>query len=373
MTAMTRRWLAGAVAATTVLGGALATPAGASVSNEFQQTNLISNRHDQGAQVFDQDLQNPWGLALGPTTPLWVADNNAGVATVYDVNQGGTKATKHNLTVSLPGGRASTMDGPSPTGQVFNPTNEFLVTSKTASGPATFIFASESGQITAWSKKADPVSAAGTSTGQLEFTSKSAVYKGLAMATDDNQPFLYAANFHDRKVDVFNSTFQPVHHPGAFQDASIPADFAPFGIQQIEGLLYVTYAKQQPGGHDDMSGPGNGFIDVFRPDGTMVKRLASHGTLNSPWGMTLAPHGFGPFGDRLLVGDFGDGRINVFNPHSGTFEGQLKAEGGKAITIDDLWGLHFGTSTTGGPNTLLFSAGINDEKDGLVGSINADK
>lgn len=370
MTRMRSKWLAGAAAATTAVGAVAATPGAASSSNEFHQTNLVSNRHDQGAQVFDQNLQNPWGLALGPSTPLWAADNNAAVATVYNVNQGGTTATKRSLTVNIPGGRSSTMDGPSPTGQVFNPTSDFLVSSTTGSGPASFIFSSESGQITAWSPKADPISM-GASTAQLEFSSPTAVYKGLTMATDDHRTFLYAANFHDGTVDVFDSRFQPVHLPGAFRDPGIPAGFAPFGIQKLRGFIYVSYAKQNADKHDDEAGPGNGFIDIFKADGSLVKRLASRGTLNSPWGMALAPHGFGPFGERLLVGDFGDGRINVFGPESGQFLGQLRDEHGTPITIDDLWGLHFGTTATGGPRTLLFSAGINDEHDGLVGSINA--
>jgi uncharacterized protein (TIGR03118 family) len=191
------------------------------------------------------------------------------------------------------------------------------------------------------------------------------------MARDGRDTFLYAANFHDGTVDVFDSSFQPVHRPGAFRDPGIPAGFAPFGIQDLRGFIYVSYAKQNAEKHDDVAGPGNGFIDIFRPDGTRVKRLASHGTLNSPWGMTLAPDGFGPFGDKLLVGDFGDGRINVLAPESGRFQGQLDDEHGTPISIDDLWGLHFGTAATGGPKTLLFSAGINDEHDGLVGSINA--
>jgi uncharacterized protein (TIGR03118 family) len=370
MTRMSRKWPAAAAAAATALGGVLATPAGASTSNEFHQTNLVSNRHDQGAQLFDQDLKNPWGLALGPTTPLWVANNNSGTATVYDVNPGGTTATKRSLTVTVPGGRTSTMDGPSPTGQVFNPTSGFVVTSAAGSGPAAFIFSSESGQITAWSPQADPVSM-GTSTGQVESSSTTAVYKGLTMARDGRDTFLYAANFHDGTVDVFNSSFQPVHRPGAFRDPDIPAGFAPFGIQELRGFIYVTYAKQNADKHDDVAGPGNGFVDIFRPNGTKVKRLASQGTLSSPWGMALAPRGFGPFAGKLLVGDFGDGRINVFAPESGRFLGQLHDEHGTPVAIDDLWGLHFGTAATGGPKTLLFSAGINDEADGLVGSINA--
>ncbi len=349
------------------LPAAAAPPAPA--GNRYLQTNLVSDRADQGAQILDPNLKNPWGLAFGPATPLWAADNNAGVATVYRVSPGGLTVAKVPLTVTLRGARASTGDGPSPTGQVFNPTGGFVVHSAAGSGPAFFIFDSESGRISAWSPAADPISA-GKSTAQVEFRSPTAVYKGLAIATAGSRTLLYAANFDSGRVDVFNSRFRLVVLPGAFRDRSLPAGYAPFGIRAIGGLLYVTYALQNAQKHDDVSGPGHGFIDVFTPQGSLVKRLASRGTLNSPWGLALAPGGFGPFSNKLLVGNFGDGRINAFDPVTGHFLGQLEDQHGKPISIDDLWALTFGTATTGGTRTLLFSAGINDEKDGLVGSIN---
>jgi uncharacterized protein (TIGR03118 family) len=171
-------------------------------------------------------------------------------------------------------------------------------------------------------------------------------------------------------VDVFNSRFHKVHLEGDFQDPGIPMGFAPFGIQAIRGFIYVTYAKQNAARHDDVAGPGNGFIDIYTKEGFLVKRLVSHGDLNSPWGLALAPDGFGPFSDKLLVGNFGDGLIHAYGAFSGHPGGALLDEQGQPIQIDDLWGLRFGTDTTGGEHTLLFSAGINDEKDGLVGSIN---
>ena len=232
--------LPAAVAVATIPGGsALASSAG----NKFHQTNLISDRSDQGAQVVDPNLQNSWGLALSPTSPLWVADNNSGVATVYSINVGGTTAAKVNLTVTLPGGRASTGDGSSPTGQVFNPTSGFVVTSKAGSGPAFFIFSAEAGQISAWSPVADPV-VAGASTAQVEFSSRTAVYKGLTIASTRHGTFLYASNFHDGTVDVFNSRFHLVHLRGGFRDRRLPPGYAPFGIQEIRGFIYVTYALQ---------------------------------------------------------------------------------------------------------------------------------
>jgi uncharacterized protein (TIGR03118 family) len=377
-----KRALMSTIATATLVAAAAASPVGAQLAgatrsgaptaeNEFHQTNLVSNRSDQGAQFQDKNLLNPWGLALSPTSPLWVSDNNAGVATLYNINVGGTTVAKVPLTVAVPGGRAATSDGSSPTGQVFNPTPGFVVTSPTGSGPAPFIFASESGQITAWNPVADPITA-GMSTGQVEFSSPTAVYKGLTLATGGEGTFLYASNFHDGRVDVFNNQFQPMQLAGDFSDPSLPDGYAPFGIQALHDLIYVSYAKQNSLQHDDVAGPGHGFVDVYTLDGFLVKRLDSRGTLNSPWAMAIAPAGFGPFAGMLLVGNFGDGRINVFDPFSShRFLGQLADEHHRAITIDDLWGLHVGTASTGGTHTLLFSAGINDEHDGLLGSINS--
>src|ERR1700722_13051768 len=373
------RTLAMTTLASGVLFAVAAVPAGAvgadsaaaparSAAPTFHQTNLVSNISTEGAQLVDVNLQNPWGLAFSPTSPLWAADNNSGVATLYSIPPGGTSVTKVALTVTIPGGRASTADGSSPTGQVFNPTTGFVVTSSSGSGPAPFIFDSESGQITAWNPTADPTTS-GLSTGTLEYSSPTAVYKGLTLVTGDNGTFLYAANFHDGTVDVFNSQFQLVQMPGGFRDPSIPSGYAPFGIEDVNNLIYVTYAKQDPQKHDDVAGQGHGFIDIYTPNGFLVERLASRGTLNSPWGMALAPSSFGRFAGMLLVGNFGDGRINVFNPFTpNRFLGQLSDGRGRPITIQDLWGLKVGTASTGGTGTVLFSAAIHNEHDGLAGS-----
>ena len=355
-----------AVALAVSSGPALASGPG----NEFHQTNLISDLANQGAQVVDKNiLLNPWGLAFGPKTPLWAADNNSGLATLYSITPGGATASKVNLTVTVPGGRASTNDGSSPTGQVFNPTSGFVVTTSAGSGPADFIFSSESGQITAWNPMADPITN-GASTATLKFSSPTAVYKGLTIATTDEGTFLYASNFHDGTVDVFNSQFQLVHLDGDFTDAHLPPGYAPFGIQNINGLIYVTYALQDAAKHDDVAGIGHGFIDIYTSNGFLIERLASRVDLDSPWGLAEAPAGFGPFGGDLLVGNFGNGLIHAFGLFSGVPRGALLNEQRMPIRIDDLWSLKFGTATTGGTGTLLFSAGINDEKDGLIGSIN---
>ena len=183
--------------------------------------------------------------------------------------------------------------------------------------------------------------------------------------------FLYAANFHEGRIDVFNSHFAPVKLSGGFTDAGIPAGFAPFDIQELGGSLYVTYAMQNAAKHDDVAGPGNGFVDVYDTSGHLVRRLISHGDLNSPWGLALAPNGFGAFSNDLLVGNFGDGAIHAYDPNTGALEGQLTNADGNAIVIDGLWGLRFGNGVTGTPTALLFTAGIAGEAHGLFGEITA--
>ncbi len=356
-----------AVAVPAAMAVAVAAPAASARThghdNEFRQTNLVSDLNTVGAQVVDPNLKNPWGLALGPTTPLWVADNGTSIAGVYPVSPAGPTAQPSRLDVTLPPADSA------PTGQVFNPTGDFVVKSKAGMGPALFIFSSEGGQIIAWNPAADPV-VNGKSTAQTEFSSKTAVYKGLALASTRFGTFLYATDFHNGRVDVFNSRFHLVHLPGAFRDRHLPPGYAPFGIRAINGLIYVTYAKQDADRHDDVAGPGHGFIDVFTPSGFLLERLVSRGALDSPWGLEVAPQGFGPFGGKLLVGNFGNGRIHAYGLFSGRFDGTVRNQHDEPITIDGLWALQVGTATTGGTGTLLFSAGLNDEADGLVGALN---
>ena len=352
-------------AATAVLGAMIVGVAtsGADPSltaTKFHQTNLVSNLSTVGAQIVDGSLKNPWGLALGPATPLWVADNGTDVATIYPGDVNGSPIVKAGLTVSIPDG--------APTGQVFNPTNDFVAGAALPKGPARFIFSSESGHIASWNPATPPTPQ--PTTAEIEYSSPTAVYKGLAIAATLNGSFLYASNFHDGTVDVFDGQFQKVTSPGGFTDPRLPTGYAPFGIQNIHGLIYVTYAKQGDDKVDDVPGAGHGFIDVYTTDGFLVQRLASGGVLNSPWGLTVAPQGFGRFAGKLLVGNFGNGRINVFDTFTGSFVGWLQDERGLPLTIDGLWGLTVGNGVTGGPNTVLFSAGLNDEADGLLGALN---
>jgi uncharacterized protein (TIGR03118 family) len=352
------RWLGvlaavGALAAVSVPGGAAAGEDGQ--RNVYRQANLISDINGV-ARIADPNLVNPWGMAAGPNTPLWVADNNANVSSIYTGGVRGSIPKINPLVVSIPGG--------APTGIVFNPTNGFVVHVGNASGAAKFIFDSENGQISAWFPTVPPITQA-----QSEFTSPTAVYKGLALASTSHGMFIYAANFHDGTVDVFDKNFKPTTLSGSFTDPDIPTGFAPFDIQELGGKLYVTYALQKPGKHDDMAGPGNGFVDVYDTNGHLLRRLVSHGDLNSPWGLALAPDDFGAFSGDLLVGNFGDGAIHAYDPRTGAPEGQLMNQDGNPVVIDDLWGLRFGNGITGTRNTLLFTAGIADETHGLFGEI----
>jgi uncharacterized protein (TIGR03118 family) len=288
---------------------------------------------------------------------LWVADNNANVSTLYRGGVGGSIPAIVPLTVNVPEG--------APTGVVFNPTSDFVVQNAGQAAPANFIFDSENGVISAWSGKVSGTSA------QVEFDSPRAVYKGLAMASVGDQTFLYAANFRAARIDVFNDQFQPVTLPGGFEDSQIPDGFAPFDIQLLGGDLYVTYALQDKKRHDDVAGPGNGFVDVYDTSGHLLQRLIANGDLNSPWGLAIAPAGFGSFGGDLLVGNFGDGAIHAYDLTTGAEAGQLTNTDGNPITINGLWALRFGNGTFANPNTLVFTAGIGDESHGLLGEIAA--
>ncbi|HYS03478.1 MAG TPA: TIGR03118 family protein [Candidatus Eisenbacteria bacterium] len=338
------------------------------VRGAYLQTNLVSNIPKM-AQVTDPNLKNPWGLSSSPASPIWAADNNAGVSTLYSIANGA--ATPVPLVVQIPA--PGNVPGGAPTGTVFSGSSGFVVSKDGKSGSSLFLFATEDGTIVGWNPGVDRFhgilavdnSAAVDSVGDV-----GAVYKGLAIDSASAGTRLYAANFRFATVDVFDSTFTPVKRAGSFSDPGIPAGFAPFGIQNLGGQLYVTYAKQNAAKHDDVKGLGNGYVDVYDLNGNLLRRFASQGTLNSPWGLAIAPSTFGHFHDDLLVGNFGDGRINGFDLASGTFTGQLGNGLGGAIQIDGLWGLRVGNGGRGGdPNFVYFAAGINDEADGLFGSI----
>jgi uncharacterized protein (TIGR03118 family) len=343
-----------------LLSAAIAVAAPPAAAAGFVQTNLVSDLPGVAA-VTDSNLVNPWGIASSASSPFWVSDNGTGVSTLYN-GAGQPFPLGTPLVVSIPalGG------GPgAPTGVVANPTSDFALTN---GNKAQFLFATEGGTIAGWN------GASGT-TAEIDAAIPGAIYKGLAIANSASGNRIYATNFHAGTVDVFDSGFAPVSAPGGFADPTLPAGFAPFGIQELGGSLYVTYAKQDAAGEDDVAGPGFGFVDVFDANGVLNRRLISNGSLNSPWGLALAPAGFGPFGGDLLVGNFGDGAVNAFDPLTGALEGTLSDPDGNPITIQGLWGLRFGNGGNGGdPGTLYFAAGIPGpggavEDHGLFGSL----
>jgi uncharacterized protein (TIGR03118 family) len=328
--------------------------------NSYHQTNLVSDLPGL-AQLTDPDLVNPWGLAAGPTTPVWVADNGTDKATIYPGFVNGSPIQKAPLVVSIPGG--------APTGQVFNGTPGFEVHAGDASGPALFVFDSEAGLVTGWNPGVPPPPP--STQAQVGARVRHAIYKGLALATTSAGSFLYAADFHHGRIDVFDQGFGRVHLSGRFRDHKLPHGYAPFNVQELGGRLYVAYAKQDADREDELAGPGRGFVDVYSTSGHLLRRLIRRGQLNAPWGLVQAPTGFGRFSGALLVGNFGDGRINAYDPRTGAFRGRLRHEDGTPIEIEGLWALRFGNGVTGNPTTLLFTAGIDDEAHGLFGAIQA--
>jgi uncharacterized protein (TIGR03118 family) len=312
------------------------------------------------ADHLDKNLLNAWGVAFNPNGFVWVSDNHAGVSTLYD-----GLGNPQSLVVAIPAAPGNSGSG-SPTGIVFSSSNDFVVSNGTVSAPSRFIFASEDGVISGWAPSVDTTHAIRAA------ATPNAIYKGLALGANGTGNLLYATDFHNAKVDVFDKSFSPVSVPGGFADPNIPAGFAPFGIQNIGGALFVTYAKQDAQRVDDAHGPGLGFVNVFDANGHLLRRVASRGKLNSPWGLALAPADFGKFSNRLLVGNFGDGAILAFDLHSGQFKGRLRNADGQPLKIDGLWGLQFGNGIQNQPTSaLFFAAGPDDENHGLYGSIKA--
>jgi uncharacterized protein (TIGR03118 family) len=323
--------------------------------NAYTVHNLQSDVPGAAAQT-DPDLVNGWGIAASATSPWWVSAEGTEKSTLYNGNTG----AKLGLVVTVPGG---------PTGIVFNASNatDFKVDAGTGPIGSRFIFATEDGQIAGWN---------GVGTLAINgVTTPEAIYLGLAIGSSGGANNLYAANFHTGQVDVFDAGFDPVELPGGdFTDPGLPAGYAPFGIQNVGGEIVVAYAKQDEDAEEEVAGEGLGYVSAFGTDGSFHGRIASAGELNAPWGLALAPSNFGKFSDSLLVGNFGDGRINAFRPGEDGWEavGVLKGTNHRPISIDGLWGIGFGNGGGAGPtNTLYFAAGPDDEEHGLFGSITA--
>jgi len=313
---------------------------------QYVQTNLVSDIPGLAANT-DPNLKNPWGISFSSGSPFWVSDNATGLATLY--NSAGTPIS---LVVSIPG----TGGNPGvPTGQVFNGGANF--------NGDPFIFAGEDGTISGWRG-----SLGTTAEILVDKSGAGSVYKAIAEADIGSNSYLYAADFHNNRIDVTPSTGAPAL-TGNFTDPNLPSGYAPFNIENINGQLYVTYAKQDSAAHDDVAGAGFGYVDIFDLNGNLIQRLASAGSLNAPWGLAMAPAAWGALGGDLLVGNFGDGLINAFDA-SGNMVGTVADLSGTPIFNDGLWALTFGNGGSGGnKNSLYLTAGLNDETDGLFARI----
>jgi uncharacterized protein (TIGR03118 family) len=347
-------------------------------TSRFADTALVSDKAGAvaTATTIDATLSNPWGLAIAPGLPFWVADNNSNLSTLYS----GTGAIQ---TDSITGNNDSGIAIPAsaagvpanPTGEVYNGGGGFLIPTGAGHESALFIFDGEGGTIAAWANGSGATAVTVYDDGVANGANH-AVYKGLALGTVNGAMFLYATDLRNNKVDVFDTNFtKPAAMQGKFVDPEIPQNFVPFGIVALNGQLYVSYAKQDAAKHDETTGAGLGYVDVFDFSGNFVSRFASAGALNAPWGMAVAPAGFGSLAGDLLIGNFGDGKINIFAPNGtalATSMGPLSVTNGGTISIPGLWSLVFGNGDSDKPlTTLFYTAGFADQTDGVFGSIAA--
>jgi uncharacterized protein (TIGR03118 family) len=351
--------------------------------NAYVVTSLVSNLAGR-AKFQDPVLQNAWGVAFTASgSPFWVNDNATGCSTLYTGN--GTKVPLQ-VSIPLPGNMVpATSCHPSnpnsppnpapaaPTGIVWNPSPAFLVPGTKI--PALFIFATEDGTLSAWAQGLTPLDHAvlAADNSMNPTPNDGAVYKALVFGLNVHGGFLFATNFRAGTIDVFgptgtNGMFTPASTDGGFVDPDLPAGYAPFGIANIDGDLFVSYAKQDDARHDDVAGAGHGFVDVFDTDGHLLRRFASRGPLNSPWGMTRASFAFGAFSGKILIGNFGNGRISVYD-EDGRFLDQLETGTGKPLAIDGLWTITLGGGSGSQSDTLYFAAGPNGETNGVFGTI----
>jgi uncharacterized protein (TIGR03118 family) len=342
-------------------GGGYGGGSGGMAGQGYAATSLVSDAATIYSSTHtDPNLVNGWGVAMNPAGFAWVADEGTSKASLYDGN-----GVQQSPLVSIPAGQA----GPaSPTGIVYNGSaTEFMIGAAGARAPALFIFAGLGGTIAGWSQAVD----ASNALTLVDNAAAGSVYTGLALAAQGGADFLYAADFANGRVDVFDSSFAPATAAGGFKDPSLPAGYAPFGIQAIGDRIYVAYAKVDPATQDEQAGAGLGVLDVFDTGGTLIKRLvAAGGVLDAPWGIVMAPANFGQFSNALLVGNFGDGKINAFDPNTGALLGTLADGNGTPLAFDGLWGIAFGNGINAMPtNTLFYAAGPSDETHGVFGRI----
>jgi len=378
------------VALTALIGILLAGYIAADDKVGFKETDLVVNKSVNGvpmltdangvvhvAKFFDPNLVNPWGIGESGASPFWISDNGAGVSTLYD-----STGMRRTLVVSIPAPGQPLGNGGAPTGVAFNidggASGGFMITGVTSGGlpttqPAVFLFSTEDGTVLGWNPGVNPTgfdpSKAGTYA-IIAAQTPGAIYKGLAIATNNGITRLYAPNFHGGTVDVFDTSFHLVTTAGGFIDTGLPKGYAPFNAASVGGKLFVTYAVQDEDAEDDVAGMGHGIVNTFDFQGNFLQRFAQHGQLDSPWGITIAPVGFGSLGGKLWIGNFGNGQINAYDPATGEFINKVRDAHGKAIVIDGLWSLQVGNGGSGGlSNTIYFTAGPNGERDGLFGSL----
>jgi uncharacterized protein (TIGR03118 family) len=385
---MHRSFISAAILAASILSA----PA-AGVAAGFLETDLFANKSPltdgngvvHTPKVVDPNLQNPWGVGATPTSPFWVSDNNSGLSTLYNVTSTTFAVNPRVVSIPSPG---NPLGGGAPTGLVFNiaPASvppAFPISGFTAAGAgptpvsSLFLFATEDGTIVGWNPGVNPMGVTTGNDGIIAVDNSNnpivgngAVYKGLAIATANGKTLLYATNFRAGTVEVYDTAFNRVISPGAFTDPNLPRGYAPFNIVPIAGKLVVTFAVQDAARHDDVAGESHGIVDTFDFNGGSLQRLVQHGQLNSPWGVALAPANFGPLAGSLLIGNFGNGHIDAYNPGTGEFIDKVRDSHGQAIVIDGLWTLRVGNNgNNGNPNTVYFTAGPNGETDGLFGTL----
>jgi uncharacterized protein (TIGR03118 family) len=344
----------------------------------FADTALVSNSSAvvATANKIDANLQNPWGIAVAPGLPFWISDNNSNLSTLYSgigAIETQTITGSPNVGIAIPASAAGVQANP--TGQVYNGSGGFLIPTTNGQESALFIFDGEGGTIAAWANDSGAAAVTAYDDGVANGANH-AVYKGLALGTVGGATYLYATDLHNDKVDVFDTNFsKPAAMQGKFVDPNLPAGFVPFGIAALNGNLYVTFAKQDAAMHDETTGAGLGYVDIFDFSGNLISQFASAGSLNAPWGIAIAPAGFGSLQGDVLIGNFGDGTINIFSPNGSAlanFEGPLMSSSGQPITFPGLWSLVFGNGDADKPiTTLFYTAGFADQTDGVFGGITA--
>jgi uncharacterized protein (TIGR03118 family) len=320
-------------------------------NSAYVQTNIISDG-SVAAMTTNPLLINPWGVSIGPQ--LWIDSAGSGYSLVDDASG------NQNFTVVVPPGKSTSTHG-TPAGTVYN-TNASIF--PMTGGYAQFLFGTLDGTIAGWNTNTPEAVTI------VNNSAESASYTDISVVTNANGTYLLAANFAAGRVDVFNSDFAPAQLNGSFSDPDLPSGYSPFGIHVLNGMVFVTYAQVNAQGRENV-GAGLGYVDAFDTEGNLLQRAISQGNLNAPWGMALAPAGFGSLGGDILVGNFGDGVINAYDPNTFTLKGQVTDASGNPIANTGLWEIFFGANGVGDPNTLYFAAGINNEQDGLFGSIAA--